>query len=251
MEHHFNVEIATEYGVAEAILINNLNFWITHNKVNNRHFYDGDYWTYNSVKSFSELFPYLSQRKIQNALKNLVDKKILKTGYYNENSYNRTLWYTFDDLGKSILQNCIIDNAKMQNGNVSFVKSTTDNNTYNKLTDNNTNKIVKEKEKKKSNTELLTQLDTTELSSNLQNILIDWFSYKDERKQFLTERSIKTTINKIKKYSEQYSESKIIDVIEDSIANNWQGIIYEKLEKGGTKNDKDTKVDACQYGINL
>ncbi len=109
----------------------------------------------------------------------------------------------------------------------------------------------KESTKKKCNIELLKQLDTTELSSNLQKILIDWFSYKDERKQFLTERSIKTTINKIKKYSEQYDETKIIDVIEDSIANNWQGIIYEKLEKGGTKNDKNSNVDATKYGINL
>ena len=35
MQHSFNVELAKEYGVLEAILLNHLWFWIKKNKANN------------------------------------------------------------------------------------------------------------------------------------------------------------------------------------------------------------------------
>ena len=35
MQHSFNIELAKEYGILEAIIINNLFFWIEKNKANN------------------------------------------------------------------------------------------------------------------------------------------------------------------------------------------------------------------------
>ena len=55
MKHSFDVELAKEYGILEAILIQNIYFWIEKNKANKKHFYDGRYWTYNSKKAFSEM----------------------------------------------------------------------------------------------------------------------------------------------------------------------------------------------------
>ena len=60
MQHSFDVEIAKEYGVLEAILLNNLWFWVEKNRANNVNYYDGYYWTFNSTKAFNELFPYAS-----------------------------------------------------------------------------------------------------------------------------------------------------------------------------------------------
>ena len=71
MQHSFDVNIAKEFGILEAILLNNLEFWIAKNEANGTNYYDGTYWTYNSTKAFNELFPYVSQRQIQNALKKL------------------------------------------------------------------------------------------------------------------------------------------------------------------------------------
>ena len=65
MKHSFDVELAKEYGILEAILIQNIYFWIEKNKANKKHFYDGRYWTYNSKKAFSEMFPYASERQIK------------------------------------------------------------------------------------------------------------------------------------------------------------------------------------------
>ena len=85
MEHHFNVELAKEYGILEAIILNNLQFWIEKNRANGTNFHDGHYWTYNSAKAFSELFPYASQKQIRKALQNLIGEGIIQTGNYNKN----------------------------------------------------------------------------------------------------------------------------------------------------------------------
>lgn len=116
MQHSFDIDIAKEYGILEAILLNNLWFWIEKNKANDTNYYDGYYWTYNSTRAFNELFPYVSQRQIQNALKKLIENEILQTGNYNKIAYDRTLWYAFTEKGKCIMQKCKMEDAKMGNG---------------------------------------------------------------------------------------------------------------------------------------
>ena len=120
MQHSFNIELAKEYGLLEAIIINNLFFWIEKNKANNVNYYDGTYWTYNSIKALNELFPYASERKISYALKHLEEEEIIKTGNYNKLAYDRTLWYAFTEKGISILQKCCFHFTKSTNG---FYKS--------------------------------------------------------------------------------------------------------------------------------
>ena len=120
MQHSFNIELAKEYGLLEAIIINNLFFWIEKNKANNVNYYDGTYWTYNSIKALNELFPYASERKISYALKHLEEEEIIKTGNYNKLACDRTLWYAFTEKGISILQNCCFHFTKSTNG---FYKS--------------------------------------------------------------------------------------------------------------------------------
>jgi DnaD/phage-associated family protein len=120
MQHSFNIELAKEYGILEAIIINNLFFWIEKNKANDVSYYDGTYWTYNSIKALNELFPYASERKISYALKHLEEEGIIKTGNYNKLAYDRTLWYAFTEKGISILQKCCFHFTKSTNG---FYKS--------------------------------------------------------------------------------------------------------------------------------
>ena len=67
--HMFNIEIANEYGIEEAIILQNISFWIDHNKANDKNFHDGHYWTYNSAKAFQKIFPYMSEYKIKRVLK--------------------------------------------------------------------------------------------------------------------------------------------------------------------------------------
>jgi DnaD/phage-associated family protein len=116
MQHSFDIDIAKDYGILEAVILNNMYFWIIKNKANNVNYYDGSYWTFNSSRAFSELFPYASQRQIQLALKKLIDEGILKTGNYNKSAYDRTLWYAFTQKGKCIMQKCKMDYTEEGNG---------------------------------------------------------------------------------------------------------------------------------------
>jgi hypothetical protein len=93
MEHHFNIEDAKKYGINAAVILNNLKFWIAKNKANNKHFHNGTYWTYNSIKAFSELFPYMSEKQIRTALENLEELGVIGKGNFNENKYDRSNWF--------------------------------------------------------------------------------------------------------------------------------------------------------------
>ena len=137
MNHNFDVIVAKEYGLIEAILLSNLEYWIAKNIANQKNFHDGYYWTFNSTRAFTELFPYLSQRQIQNALKRLKELEIIQTGNYNKSAYDRTLWYAFTKKGQSIMQKCKMDSAKMLNGLCKNVKPIPNINTNINTNNNN------------------------------------------------------------------------------------------------------------------
>lgn len=116
MQHHFDVDLAVKYGMTEAVLLNHFEYWIELNKSNDKNYYEGRYWTFNSMKAFSEIFPYLSPKKIRNALKHLQDKGLILTGNFNRSAYDRTLWYAFSDLAESILTKGQMDENEKANG---------------------------------------------------------------------------------------------------------------------------------------
>ena len=95
--HMFDTKVAKRLGIVEAVLLHNIQFWIDKNRVNEKHFYKGRYWTYNSAKAFSELFEYLSDRQISRALKQLVDDGWLIKDNFNANPFDRTNWYALTD----------------------------------------------------------------------------------------------------------------------------------------------------------
>lgn len=145
MYHSFDVEIAKKYGIAEAIILNHLDFWIEKNIANDSNFFDGEYWTYNSIKAMKTLYPYMSEKKIRSALNKLKDEDLIKTGNYNKSAYDRTLWYAITEKGKSILQNGKMEIPEKGNGNTEKVKCIyTDIRTDSKNTDIETYNIIKE-----------------------------------------------------------------------------------------------------------
>lgn len=115
MEHHFNTDYAIKYGIEEAIVINNLQFWIIKNRANKKHFFNDRTWTYNTYKAFSEIFPYWNEHKMKRILDSLVQQGILLRENYNKSGYDRTCWYAFVD-EKSFLDNCKNHVADLQNG---------------------------------------------------------------------------------------------------------------------------------------
>ena len=69
----------------------------------------------------------------------------------------------------------------------------------------------------------------------------DWLNYKKQRKdKQYTEIGLKTLLNKIDKTVEEFGNDKVINLIDDSIANNYQGIIFEKLKNTQTYSNNNS-----------
>ena len=95
MEHHFNVQVAQQFGVEEAVIIHNLFHWISKNAANDENMFEGLYWTYNSIKAYSALFPYLSETKVKRVFKSLEEKGVIVKGNFSDDKWVRTNWYSF------------------------------------------------------------------------------------------------------------------------------------------------------------
>ena len=115
--HMFDQQIAKEYGVNAAIIFQNLAYWIDHNRANETNFHDGRYWTYNSVRAFAELFPYLTDKQIRGALKKLEEGGMILVGNYNKSAYDRTRWYALAEKGLSIYTKGQMNFADTENEN--------------------------------------------------------------------------------------------------------------------------------------
>lgn len=102
MDYSFNAAVAVKYGVEEAVLIHNLYWWISKNKANNKHFYDGRYWTYNSRKAFAELFPFWTNKQMRRICNSIEKQGAAIVGNYNKNQMDRTLWYALSDIVLSL-----------------------------------------------------------------------------------------------------------------------------------------------------
>lgn len=75
-------------------------------------------------------------------------------------------------------------------------------------------------------------------SNNLKNILEEWIKYKQEKKDKYTEIGFKKLLAQIKSNVDKFGEEKIIALINECMANNWKGIIFEKLESNKPKEYK-------------
>lgn len=104
-KHVFDVDVAYEVGVNAAILLENIAHWVEHNRANEdkKSFHDGRYWTYNSMKAFSELVPYLKPNAVRTALKKLKDADLIIVGNFNKLAYDRTQWYALTEKAEALL----------------------------------------------------------------------------------------------------------------------------------------------------
>lgn len=241
MQHSFDIDIAKDYGIIEAILLNNMWFWIEKNKANGTNYYDGYYWTYNSTRAFSELFPYASQRKIQNALKHLIDEDILQTGNYNKLAYDRTLWYAFTKKGECIMQKREMDYTKKENGLYENVQPIPNINTNDKTTNINTNN-KKERKKETSYDEIINSMIENE---EIKELLYEFIKMRKLKKKPLTDRALKIQINKLFKLSKDTEEQK--QIIDKTIVACWDEFYALRKEYNNDKYERPVTTDYSEF----
>ena len=60
--------------------------------------------------------------------------------------------------------------------------------------------------------------------------LTEWFKYKTERKEPYKEQGMKSLLRQIEKNCLTYGDQAICDLIDESMANSWKGIIFDRLK---------------------
>lgn len=102
MHYFFDSEVAKEIGLNGAIILENIAYWVKKNEANEANFYDGHYWTYNSLKAFRNLYPFWTEKVIKYTLAKLKQDGYIMVGQYSNDKMNHTNWYTLTDKGWSL-----------------------------------------------------------------------------------------------------------------------------------------------------
>ena len=106
--HSFGVELATKYGIAEALLLGYFRYYIesAEKRQDQEKFHDGRYWTYASTRELARRFPYIPDTTLRRAAKHLVDENLILKGSFNKFSWDRTVWYALTDKGMQETGGC-------------------------------------------------------------------------------------------------------------------------------------------------
>ncbi len=76
------------------------------------------------------------------------------------------------------------------------------------------------------------------LSPNLESKMEEWVKYKTERKEPYKEQGMKSLLRQIENNAQTYGDKAVIDLIEECMASNWKGIIFDRLKKASPAQPK-------------
>ncbi len=93
----FQPELAVLTSVNEAIVIQQLHYWLKQNKDKPTHYRDGHVWCWNTYEEWRENnFPFWSVSTIKRAFTDLEARGLVIKGSFNKIPTDRTGWYTID-----------------------------------------------------------------------------------------------------------------------------------------------------------
>lgn len=69
----------------------------------------------------------------------------------------------------------------------------------------------------------------------LKNKILEWSKYKSEKKKGYTETGFKTLLKQIEKNCREYGINAVVNLIDECMASNYQGIIFDKLKEQKSK----------------
>lgn len=90
-------ELAVKIGLNEALILQQIHYWLEINKKANRNLKNGYYWTFNSYTDWKKQFPFLSDSTIRRTITKLEKGMLVVSGNYNKLSIDRTKWYRIDE----------------------------------------------------------------------------------------------------------------------------------------------------------
>lgn len=96
------------------------------------------------------------------------------------------------------------------------------------------------------------QINDSDFSEAMKDKLRDWVTYKNEKRDAYKPTGFKNLLTQIRNKADQYGEQSVIDLITDSMANNWKGIIWDKIQnnKGKCAPKRDILMEIISEGRN-
>lgn len=92
-----NRKLAKCLGLKEAVIFQQIHYWLQVNKKKHNNYIEGRYWTFNSIaKWHEEEFDFLSVRTIERTLKSLENEGLLISNMFNKMKGDKTKWYSID-----------------------------------------------------------------------------------------------------------------------------------------------------------
>lgn len=87
--------LATSIGLNEAIILQQLHYWI--NSPSNKNIHDGRKWTYDSLPEWQKKnFPFWSTSTIKRTVNSLKKQNLILVANYNRAGFDKTNWYSID-----------------------------------------------------------------------------------------------------------------------------------------------------------
>ena len=93
-----SVDLAIIIGdLEEAIVLNQVSYWLEKYREISHNFKDKRYWVYNSYQKWhDDNFPFWSPKKIQRIFRSLEKKGLLLSANYNSVGFDKTKWYSIN-----------------------------------------------------------------------------------------------------------------------------------------------------------
>lgn len=85
------------------------------------------------------------------------------------------------------------------------------------------------------------RVDASDMAEDAREALKTWVQYKYEMNQPYKETGFKSLLTKMKNSVRQFGQAAVSDLIEDCMANRYQGIIWDRLKKGTKKENQFTR----------
>lgn len=105
-------ELAVEIGLAESILLLQIEFWISISD----NLRAGERWTWQSTRDIQHAFPFWGIGTINRTVHSLQSKHLIKVANFNSHKYDRTRWFALDLKGIEQLQSIRLAEEVFQNG---------------------------------------------------------------------------------------------------------------------------------------
>lgn len=90
--------LAALLGLHEAIILQQLHYWLRNNEKKGENIRDGRVWVYLSYKEWREQIPFFSPDQIKRAFLSLEKKKVVISRQFDRKDWNRRKWYSIDYL---------------------------------------------------------------------------------------------------------------------------------------------------------